>query len=206
MLEIQSVDPFVSRTKFERELKQYRILECHYRNKGWFLLEAEFPRICVAFVVAKLRPPPLVATVELNFTNYDLHPPSVRFVDPFSREYVKAKDLHFKMMRRLSAADVATGTTVPAQQQQFQLTNLIQHHDPEEIPFLCLPGVREYHNHPAHSGDAWLLHRGSGEGSLHFILDQIWKYGVSPLQEFQVQVQVQTPILGLRAPIQAIPE
>ncbi|WP_241359668.1 putative metal-binding protein, partial [Escherichia coli] len=77
----------------------------------------------------------------------------------------------------------------------------IQALGPDDIPFLCLPGVREYHDHPAHTGDSWLLHRRSGEGSLHFILESIWKHGVEPLDGFNVMVQVEvreTRIHGLQ--------
>ena len=37
------------------------------------------------------------------------------------------------------------------------------------------PGYVEYHDHPQHSGDSWLLHRRSGEGSLATICDRIWR-------------------------------
>jgi hypothetical protein len=33
-----------------------------------------------------------------------------------------------------------------------------------EAPFLCIAGVREYHDHPGHSGDSWDLHRTTGAG------------------------------------------
>jgi hypothetical protein len=69
-----------------------------------------------------------------------------------------------------------------AQQGQIQFMNMIQAHGPDEVPFLCLPGVRQYHDNPAHTGDSWLLHRRSGEGSLHFLVEQIWKYGVNPVE------------------------
>jgi hypothetical protein len=94
------------------------------------------------------------------------------------------------------------------QQGTIQLSNMVQFNGPDDYPFICLPGIREYHDNPAHTGDSWLLHRGSGEGSLAFILNNIWKCGVEPLAMFQVQaqVQLQMPNILVTAPIQAFPE
>jgi hypothetical protein len=65
---------------------------------------------------------------------------------------------------------------------------LMQAHGPDEIPFPCLPGVREYHEHPGHSGDPWLLHRGGGEGTLYFLLEKLYQYGVAPISTYHVQL------------------
>ncbi|RVC13929.1 hypothetical protein EN884_17655, partial [Mesorhizobium sp. M7A.F.Ca.AU.001.01.1.1] len=56
----------------------------------------------------------------------------------------------------------------------------------------------------AHSGDPWLLHRGSGEGCLAFILDKIIKYGIVPIE--QLQIQLQPTIVGMVVSPQAIQE
>lgn len=53
----------------------------------------------------------------------------------------------------------------------------MQAHESDAIPFLCVAGVREYHDHPAHSGDPWELHRTTGAGSLVRLLDLIHTYG-----------------------------
>ena len=63
-------------------------------------------------------------------------------------------------------------------------------HDSEDVPFLCIPGVREYHEHPAHSGDSWLLHKGSGEGTLYFLLNTIYRYGVEPIPSYGISMGV----------------
>ena len=192
------VDPAVSRVKFNREISDYRTMEATYRKRGWLLLDAEFPEVFVAFAATKLRPAPLVAAVLINFSNYDLHPPSVRFADPFTREPLLARDLQFAMYRRSTVAGAEPNAVAPMIPQiQIQLLNMIQNHGPEEYPFICLPGIREYHDNPAHTGDSWLLHRASGEGSLAFILEKIWSYGVDPLSMFQVQVQVPIQLPGM---------
>jgi hypothetical protein len=73
---------------------------------------------------------------------------------------------------------------------------------PDEIPFLCIPGVREYHQHPAHTGNSWLLHRGTGEGTLFFIVDQLWKYGVQGVASYNCQLAISingfAPKLGIQ--------
>ena len=88
------------------------------------------------------------------------------------------------------------------QQGAIQLSAMLQANKPDDFPFLCLPGVREYHDNPAHTGDSWLLHRGSGEGSLVFILEKIWIYGADPLAAYNIQIQIQ----GLAPNPTGIPE
>ena len=204
MPEIQTVDPEVSRAKFAREIERHRALEATYRARGCFLLDADFPQAFVLFATTKLKPPVIPGAVVVDFTNYDLRPPSVTFVDPFTREPVKTKDLRMAMPRRPTVPGATPETIFGMMQQGMPVPNMIQTHGSEEPPFLCLPGVREYHDNPAHTGDSWLLHRGSGEGSLAFILETIWKYGTNPFDQFQLQIQ--TPMITVVAPAQAIPE
>lgn len=199
MSEAQSVDPTVSRAKFEREVAQFREQETMHRLRGIFLLDATFPEVFVLLASPRVKPSVLMAGVVIDFVNYDLRPPSVTFVNPFSREPFKAKDLPISMLRRQPMPAMPPEMAM-AQQGQIQVTNIIQWHGPEEVPFLCLPGVREYHDNPAHTGDSWLLHRRSGEGSLHFILEQIWKYGVNPVE---MQVSFNFAVAPM---LQAIPQ
>ncbi|MER9794600.1 putative metal-binding protein [Mesorhizobium sp. M0213] len=205
MTENQIVDQAVSRRKFEREIAQYRQLEDTYRRRGWFLLEATFPSVLVLFAAVKVTPRPLVCAVRLDFTNYDLMPPSVKFVDPSTGSALPMKSLGFQMMR-LDGLDDASPETIAslAQQQRLPVQPLLQAHGPDEIPFLCLPGVKEYHDHPAHTGDSWLLHRRSGEGSLHFILEQIWASGINPIQTINYQIQ-QMSFAGFQINLAALP-
>ncbi|MBY5720602.1 hypothetical protein HFO33_29105 [Rhizobium leguminosarum] len=205
MTEGQFVDEAVSRRKFEREVAQYRQLEDTYRRRGWFLLEATFPTVLVLFAALKVQPVPLVCAVRLDFTNYDLVPPSVTFVDPSTGTVLPMKSLGFQLLRLNGLADASPEiVTTLAQQQRLALQSLLQAHSPDEIPFLCLPGVREYHDHPAHTGDSWLLHRRSGEGSLHFILEQIWASGINPIQTINYQIQ-QMSFAGFQMNAAALP-
>jgi hypothetical protein len=188
--EMQSVDETVSRAKFEREVAQFREHEVAHRRRGCFLLDATFPQVLMAFAAPRLKPAAMVGAVVIDFTNYDLQPPSVTFVDPFTREPLRAAEMTMAMVRRPPMPGVppemfeglfASG--------QIQPVAMIAWHGPNERPFLCLPGVREYHEHPAHTGDSWLLHRGSGGGSLHFLVEQILTYGVNPIDQWQVELR-----------------
>ena len=65
---------------------------------------------------------------------------------------------------------------------------LLQAYGADDIPFLCIAGVREYHEHPAHSGDHWLSHRTSGAGYLVRLVQVISKYGLETIDGFEVQM------------------
>lgn len=199
MAEELLVDPQVSKAKFERELAEYRKNEDDHLHRGWWMLRAEFPEVFIVFGAPKVRPPTVVFGALLNFANYDLWPPSVKLVDPFTRVPYKANELPTVLKRQTTAAApaqlAAQGFSMVQQEQQLMVA-----HNPEDVPFLCIPGVREYHEHPAHSGDSWLLHRGTGEGNLYFLLDQLYKYGVEPIIDYQVGLQVVGYIQG------AVPE
>jgi len=190
---VQYADPNVSRRKFERELAEYRALGGEYRRRGWFLIEAEFPKVLVALASAKLKPPALVMGVAFDYGNYDAAPPSVRIVDPFTGEPLKHKELPNPLNRALPQQELAlsmpAGGLPGVQKVMLQGAQpYLQAYGPEEIPFLCLAGVREYHEHPAHSGDVWELHRASGAGRLVRLLEIIHRYGIEPIMGMGVQL------------------
>ncbi|PBB29678.1 hypothetical protein CK218_15685 [Mesorhizobium sp. WSM3879] len=205
MPELQTVDPEVSRAKFDREMGRFRPYADAYRAQGCFLIEASFPSAFFIFAPPKIKPQMIGAAVEIDFSNFDLRPPSVVFVDPFTRQPVARKDLMLRMLRRPALPGTPPGM-IPAliQQNAVALTDFIQANGPEDPPFLCMAGIREYHDNPAHSGDPWLLHRGSGEGCLAFILDKIIKYGINPVE--QLQIHLQPTVVGMAVSPQAIPE
>lgn len=187
--EAQFVDPAVSRSKFDREIAEYRALEVEYRRRGWMLLKAEYPDVLVALAAPQLNPPAVVTGVRFNYSNYDLRPPSVRLVNPFTGEAYKTKELPTDLKRSVEAV-VPPGLVLPpgAQARMVAQQPLMQSYGPDDIPFLCIAGVREYHDHAGHSGDAWELHRTAGAGRLVRLLDAITKYGVQPLSDYQVRL------------------
>jgi hypothetical protein len=194
---VQYVDPTVSRAKFDREIEEFRALESDYRKRGWLLVRAEFPEVLVVLAAPQVKPPPIVTGVMLNYVNYDAEPPSVRLVNPFTGEPFKAKDLPTQLMRsggQPAALPAIPGLPANAQMVFQALQPLMQAHAPDEIPFLCIAGVREYHQHPAHTGDSWELHRASGAGRLLRLLGEIHKYGVAPITGYAVNLVPQVSI------------
>lgn len=191
------VDPTVSRVKFEREVAEYRRLQDQYIRRGWWLITAEYPEVFVVFGNPQLAPPGVMFGAVLDFTNYDLWPPSVRLVDPFTREPYLAAHLPppARLARRVPAAAAPQpngggGTNAAEGAPQFAVQTMMQAHAADAVPFLCMIGVREYHHHPRHSGDLWLLYRRSGRGRLASILEALWSYGVVPVKSFQFQIQI----------------
>jgi Predicted metal binding domain len=191
---VQVVEPAVSKAKFEAEVEEFRALEGEYRAKGWILLEAEFPEVLLMAVGTKVNPPPVIFGALFDFTNYDADPPSLKLVNPFTREPYLAGQLPTSLNRGV-AAEVPPGMPAPPGIQMKMNQPLMQAAQPDEIPFLCLAGVREYHAHPGHSGDSWELHRASGAGKLVRLLEILHRYGVDPLEGYGVEL---VPKVGLQ--------
>ncbi|MBB5801247.1 hypothetical protein F4560_001015 [Saccharothrix ecbatanensis] len=176
-VEQQYVDPEVSRRKFDRQVADYRALERDYQAKGWFLVDATFPEVFVVMAARQISPPALVTGVLIDYTNYDVRPPSVRLADPFTREPYRTGQLPTTLMQSTGKIHSPSPGGPPV----MEVQELMQGYSPDSLPFLCLPGVREYHDHPGHSGNAWELHRATGAGALVRLLDVIHTYGVAPL-------------------------
>ena len=188
MAEAQFVDAAVSRRKFNREVEEFREQGEHYRRRGWYLVHARFPEVLVILATAKTQPIAILCGVLFDYSNYDAVAPSVRLVHPTTSEPYKFSELPTQLMRRVPAADAPV--VVPAQVQLQMLVQqpLMQARGPNEIPFLCIAGVREYHEHPAHSGDHWELHRRVGAGNLTRLVETVSKYGLEPIAGFSVQM------------------
>ena len=188
----QYVDPAVSLAKFERELSDYRALEADYRARGWFLMKAEWPVVVVMLASSKTAPPAIVTAIQFDYTNYDAEPPSVRLIDPFSWRLLASKELPTRLPRMVPGPELPVPGGGKAQLTAAQ--DLMQAHSPEELPFLCIPGVKEYHAHPGHSGDPWEIHRSAGEGRLVRLLGVISKYGLEPVKGFHVNLAPQVAL------------
>lgn len=167
----QIVDESVSRVKFDREVDSWRSNSAAHTRRGIFVLETVFPKAFAVFCAPHLTPQIVLFAVELDFTNYDVWPPSVRFLHPFTREPYRPGQLPpFVRIRE-------TGS--PSNAVAVEQAVMHQTQAPDCEAFMCMPGVREYHQHPAHDGDSWLLHRGTGAGTLFEILDKLHEFGVS---------------------------
>ena len=191
----QFVDPEISRTKFEAEIAEFVQLRRDYEKRGWFLIEQDFPHAFVLLASTKLDPPAIVYGVLFDYSNYDARPPSVTFVKPFTREPCRYRDIPppLRLIRAVPGGPVNV-PGMPAQIQFGVQQPLLQAFDEDEQPFLCIAGVREYHDHEAHRGDAWELHRTAGAGRLVRLLDQISRFGVEPVRGYSVNL---IPQVGL---------
>lgn len=182
------LDPSVAIAKFEREVQNYLQTQSENIQRGCWLLKVEFPEVTVAFATPKTKPAAVCFGAIINFADYDLVPPSVRLVDPFTGRPYLYKALPTRLPRRVPGS--VPGDAAPGSLTGFQFQDLMTAHSPDEVPFLCLPGVREYHEHPAHTGDPWLLHRGGPEGTLYYLVEKIAHYGLEPISGFEMRINV----------------
>lgn len=184
----QVVDIEVSRAKFADEVAQWRDRGRAHGQRGILLVDAEFPTAFAVFALPGMRPTHLLFGVELDFTNYDLWPPSVRFVDPLTREpwppgvvtptNILLNGKPAPLFLRFVADENQPGT--------FSVQQPVLSQANQGPAFLCMRGVREYHEHPAHSGDAWLQYRGTGIGSLFYLLDKLHEFSIGHIAGMQV--------------------
>lgn len=168
------VHPGVSARKVERELALWDANAEAYSRRGWIMLRREPPLLDIAFLallpIAGNVVPAVAACVQIDFTNFDLWAPSVEFIDPIGREFAPP------VVQAL--VEVEGGAQ-----------NLIVGGHPDTgRPFLCIPGVRQYHCHPQHTGDPWLLHRPPRGGTLSLICERIWQTMARTLLGVQVQL------------------
>jgi hypothetical protein len=161
------VDPEVSEAKLERELTDWEDNREIYSSRGWMLLGREGLKVDIGFAVPMPigqfgDVPSIPLAVRLGFDNYDIWPPSLQVIDPITRRWLQVP--------RVAALDFTAGPdpTTP-------LNLFIVAHPQTGHAFLCKQGVREYHSHPEHSGDDWLLYRHQGYGTLGAICDLLWR-------------------------------
>lgn len=171
----QYSDPRVSEAKFEQEIQTFNGLKSEWRAKGVFMVTNQFPVAEFIFITAKLKPASVAFSVRIDFSNYDTEPPSIQFIDPFSGNVLKRKDVPINFWQVKYPPQI--NNQIPLDF-QVQKQDLLQG-GPEMIPFFCIRGIREYHNHPYHTGDAWLLYRGTGIGNLNYILDQLYNHSIA---------------------------
>ena len=188
----QAVDPVVSRAKFDREIAEYLALEADYRARGWFLMKTEWPLAIVLLASKKTSPPAIITAVQFDYTNYDAEPPSVLLVDPFSGRPLLSGELLTRLPRMVPGPE----TVLPdgSKLQMGRSQDLMQALSTDDVPFLCIPGVKEYHDHPGHTGDPWELHRTAGAGRLVRLLEVVTKYGVEPVTGFNVNLVPQVTL------------
>ncbi len=190
-------DPTVVRRKVEREIAAYFERQEHFRSRGIWVLQYDFPQLLVAFVATKVKPFPIAPYgVLFDLSNYDVGPPSVRFVNPFTKQPLKQSEIPTRLSRlrvgpggqqHVTLPDGSPGViSMPAGVQQ---DDLLQAWPEDERPFVCLQGVLEYHQNPGHSGDSWWLHRSKGAGSILRLLDILARYGTESMRQLNFQLR-----------------
>jgi len=179
------IDPAVSRTKFDAEVAQVERQREVLRGWGCFLLRVEYPTVDTVYVPRKFMkltfpvasqgsiialPSVAHATVEIpvlaarafgvrvSLDDYDQRAPSVTFHDPWT-------------WQPLRPDQIPLGQTLD-ENGRAQLVVLNEHPDTHK-PFLCMRGIREYHEHPQHTGDEWALYR--GDIGLFSVLSLVWR-------------------------------
>lgn len=168
------VHPAVNAGKLKRELELWDANAEAYSRRGWIMLRREPPVLEIAFLarlpVGGNIVPVVAACVQIDFTNFDLWAPSVEFIDPISRDYAPP------IVQALVEAEGGAQNLI------------VGGHPDTGRQFLCIPGVRQYHSHPQHTGDPWLLHRPPRGGSLMMICERIWQTMARTLLGVQIQL------------------
>lgn len=160
----------------------------YWHKQGIWILRSEYPIVFVAILTPQPVPafPAVLAAVHIDFTDYDVRPPSVRFVDPFTERYLTAAEIRWPFFKANEVVQGSADNPIKAMQ-QVSYVQSFNH----ERPFLCVPGVREYHDCSGHSGDSWFLHRGTKPNVLVHLLTMLQRYGSGAVGGVNYQVVAQ---------------
>jgi hypothetical protein len=166
------LDPAVERRKFDREVGLLAKNAARLRALGAVVVRAERPEIDVLCVphlpvrvglpVAPLSSGPIppggqayqafdfpgsagsAFGVRVDLRGYDQQAPSITFRDPLTWELAP-----YDLLPRAQIIDDPTKPRLV----------LLDAHPTAKRPFLCIRGVREYHEHPQHNGEDWAMYR-----------------------------------------------
>lgn len=141
------MDQAVSHSKFDAEIRSLQGAAATYVSaKGWILSHVTYPTLAVV-----LRHFRTGREIEFRFAcdSWDEHPPSLALHSP--------EDGH------------------ELQRSEWPSGGWVVHgaHPHTGKPFLCLPGIREYHTHPSHVGVEWEGYRLRGTYRLRDIVDRV---------------------------------
>jgi hypothetical protein len=154
------VEPVVSATKLRRELDDWAAAEPMYRHRGIVLRHVDELVVEATFLRrGQVFPAPYVAVcIEFDYTNYDLEPPSLTIIDPFTG----APGLPYLPVLHVDREAQAVQPLVPGP------------HPDTGLPFLCIPGTWEFHSHMEHTNEPWLGElRRNRAGSLAVLTSRI---------------------------------
>lgn len=182
-----ATDRRVVQRKYDEEMRNFRQMESVYRERGIWLISTVFPRVIIAFATPKSPNVFVPFAAEIDFTDYDAEPLSVVLVHPVTLKRLKMSEVLPQFSMGMAGRMIRLRTLNNG---QVVTDQILQAFD-DSRPFLCIAGVREYHDNPAHTGDSWWLHRRAGEGTLSHIVNLIWAYGVKNIIAPQMNLQVQ---------------
>ncbi|MGA3123165.1 MAG: putative metal-binding protein [Polyangiaceae bacterium] len=115
-------------------------------ERGWTLHSALYPILEVGFAAVDRQ----TVRVRARCDGWNGIPPSIEWLDGGGRV--------------LSSIPSGPGG---------QLNNSA--HPTTGRPFVCMPGVREYHTHSSHTGDVWENYKGRPGYDLGGVITQVWR-------------------------------
>lgn len=143
------MDAAVSRKKFERDAAPFAPGAAEpLCFDGWKVQDVTWPTFSVVFTHPKSRRP---VGFRFLFENWDQEAPSLGLYDP------------------------ATGETLPWEKWPQGAWSVGNPHPVTQKPFLCLPGIREYHIHSSHLNDPWSNYRGRESYKFGHLLHRVWQ-------------------------------
>lgn len=115
--------------------------------RGWVLHSTTFPLLDVAFCAPGRR------ELRLQLTCDDWHdsPPSAALLAP----------------------DGSALTALPTLRPGNRIFNGSPH-PRTRLPFVCMVGIREYHDHPSHRSDLWTHYKARDSYTLGNIVEKLW--------------------------------
>ncbi len=113
--------------------------------RGWHFLERSYPTLDLAFT----SPQGNYLRLRMNCENWNAQPPSIALLDKSGQHITSAIASSTNIFNR--SAHPRTGK-----------------------PFVCMPGVLEYHTHSSHLNDHWEPRRNRPGYRLLEIVTQVW--------------------------------
>lgn len=181
------VDPEVCRRKFDGEVRRLEHHALDLRSWGCRIETTVFPNVDVLYLprhALEIRTPtprqsPLgIHLPQVEFARLAGLPPlgglpfGVRFgLDDFDQRPISVSFRDPITWEPLPADRVPVGQYVGEEGKKADV--VVQQHPLTRLPFLCMQGIREYHEHPQHGGDEWALLR--REMGLVYAVHCVWR-------------------------------
>lgn len=179
------IDARVSKLKFELEVERISAQAAALQKRGVLIQKIQYPVVEAIFIPRKnvalclpvelppdgSLPPGSIRQLSIEYhavtgkafgariflDDFDQRAPSVVFCDPFTWEELTYDKLH-------------RGNHIGSDNKAFNV--ILDAHPLTKKPFLCMRGIREYHEHPQHTGDDWMQYR--KYVGLSPVIDTIW--------------------------------